>query len=81
MFEGRAEEFSLTRRRDAGNNDDHSGVQRFLPVKSKKIGTIVGYKGVVLGADRRDKLPILRPAETEIIDMIRYVTRSMSQVN
>ena len=51
MFEGRAEEFSLTRRRNAGNNDDHSGVQRFLPVKRKKIGTIVGYKGVVLLAD------------------------------
>jgi len=51
MFEGRAEEFSLTSRRNAGNNDDHSGMQRFLSVKSKKIGTIVGYKRVLLCAD------------------------------
>jgi len=29
MFERRAEEFSLTNRRDAANNDDHSGMQWF----------------------------------------------------
>jgi hypothetical protein len=34
MFERRAEEFSLTSRRHAGNNNDHFGMQRFLSVKS-----------------------------------------------
>jgi len=60
MFEGRAEEFSLTSRRNAGNNDDHSGMQRFLSVKSKKIGAIVGYKRVLLSADCGYQLPVLR---------------------
>ena len=44
MLEGRAEEVSLTSRGNAGNNDVHSGMQRLLSVKSKKIGTVVGDK-------------------------------------
>jgi hypothetical protein len=75
MFESRTEEFSLTSRHNAGNNDDHSGMQRFLSVKSKKIGTVVGYKRVVLCADGGHELPIFRTAEPEIIDMICHVTR------
>jgi hypothetical protein len=75
MFDGRAEEFSLTSRRDAGNNNDYSGMQRFLYVKSKKIGTVVSYERVVLCADGGHELPIFRTAESEIIDMICQVTR------
>jgi hypothetical protein len=75
MFERRAEEFSLTSRRNAGNNDDHSGMQRFLSVKSKKIGTVVGDECVVLCADGGHELPVFRTAEPEIIDMICQVTR------
>jgi hypothetical protein len=74
MLEGRTEEFSLTRRRNAGNNDDHSGVQRFLSVKRKKIGTVVGHERVILCADDGHKLLIFRTAQPEIIDAIRQVT-------
>jgi len=81
MFEGRAEEFSLTSRRNAGNNDDHSGMQRFLSVKSKKIGAIVGYKRVLLCADCGYQLPVLRPPETELIDVICRVTCRMRYFN
>jgi len=75
MFEGRAEEVSLTSRRNAGNNDDHSGVQWFLSVKGEKIGTVVGDKCVVLCTDGGHELPVFRTAEPEIIDMICQVTR------
>ena len=34
---GRAEEFSLTNRRDAGNNDDHSGMQWFSAMESEEV--------------------------------------------
>jgi hypothetical protein len=37
MFEGRAEEFSLTRRHNAGNNDDHSSMQWFSPMESEEV--------------------------------------------
>jgi hypothetical protein len=77
MLEGRTEEFSLTSRRNAGNNNDHSGVQRFLSVQRKKIGPIVGYKCVVVCANCRHELPVFRAAEPEIIDMICQVTRRM----
>ena len=75
MLEGGTEEFSLTSGRNAGNNDDHSRMQRFLSVKSKKIGTVVGHKRVVLCADGGHELPIFRTAEPEIIDMICQVAR------
>jgi hypothetical protein len=67
-------EFSLTSGRNAGNNDDHSGMQRFLSVKSKKIGTVVGYKRVVLCADGGHELPIFRTTKLEIIDVICQMT-------
>ncbi len=63
MFEGRVEKFSLTSRRDAGNKDNHSGMQWFLSVKRKKVGTIVGDKGIVPGADGGDQFPVFRPAK------------------
>jgi len=47
MFECCAEESSLTNRCDTGNNNDHSGMQRFLSIKNKKIGAIVRYKRIV----------------------------------
>ena len=72
---GRTEEFSLTSRRNAENNNDHSGVQWFLSVQRKKIGPIVGYKCVVLLKDCSHELPVFRTAEPEIIDMICQVTR------
>lgn len=75
MLEVGAEEFSLTSGRNAGNNDDHSCMQRFLSVKSKKIGTVVGHKRVVLCADGGHELPVFRSAEPETIDMICQVTR------
>jgi len=50
-LERRSEEFSLTNGRNVGNNNDHSSIQRFSSVQNKKIGTIVGYKRVVLCAD------------------------------
>jgi hypothetical protein len=77
MIEGRAEEFSLTRWCNAGNNDDHSGVQWFLSVKSKKIRTIVGYKCIVSMTDGGHELPIFRTTQTEIVDVISYVTSRM----
>ena len=77
MFERRAEEFSLTNRRNTGNNNDHPGMQWFSAVKSKKVRTIVCYKRVVLLADGGHELPVFRTAETEIVDMIGHVTCSM----
>jgi len=74
MFQRRSEEFSLTNGRYVGNNNDHTGVQRFLSVQNKKIRTIVGYKCVVLGTDCGHELPIFRTAQPEIIDVIRQVT-------
>ena len=66
--------FSLTNRRNAGNNNDHTGMQWFVSVQNKKIGTIVGYKRVVLCADGGHELPVFRTAEPEMIDVIRQVT-------
>ena len=70
MLECSAEESSLAKGRDAGNNDDDPGMQWFSTMKRKKIGTIVGYKRVVLCANCGHELPVFRTAETEIIDMI-----------
>ena len=81
MFERRAEEFPLTNRSDTGNDNDDSGVQRFLPVESKEVGTIVRYKRIVLLADGGHKLPVFCTAKAEIVDMIGYVTCSMRQFN
>lgn len=44
-------------------------------MKSKKIGTVVGDKCVVLCADGCHELPVFRTAEPEIIDMICQVAR------
>ena len=81
MLERRTEEFSLMKRRHTGNNNDHSGMQRFLSMENKKVGTIVRYKRVILCADGGHELPVFRTAETEIVDMIGYVTGSMRQFN
>jgi malate/lactate dehydrogenase len=81
MLERRAEEFSLAKRPDTGNNNDHSRMQRFLSMENKKVGTIVRDKRVILGADGGHELPVFRTAETEIVDMIGYVTSSMCQFN
>jgi len=51
MLERRAEEVSLTKRPDTGNNNDHSRMQRLLSMENKKVGTIVRYRCVILGAD------------------------------
>jgi hypothetical protein len=37
MFERRAEEFPLTNRRNAGNDDDHPGMQWFSAVESEEV--------------------------------------------
>lgn len=81
MFECRAEEFSLTNRRDIRNKNDHSGMQRFAFMKRKKIRTIVRYKRVVLLSDGGYELPVFRATETEIIDMVCCVTRRVRQFN
>jgi hypothetical protein len=73
--------FSLANGRDAGNNDDDPGMQWFSTMKRKKIGTIVGYKRVVLCANCGHELPVFRTAETEIIDMICHVARRMPYFN
>src|SRR5277367_4569344 len=74
MLESRAEEFPLPNWRHAGNNNDHTGVQRFLAVQNEKIGTIVGYKRIVLRADCGHELQIFGAAEPEIIDVICQMT-------
>ena len=81
MLECCAEEFSLTKRRYTGNNNDHTRMQRFLSMESKKVGTIVRYKRVILRADSGHQLPVFRTTETEIVDMMGYVTSSMRQFN
>jgi hypothetical protein len=53
----------------------------FLSMKSQKIGTIVRYKRVVLGADCGHEFPVFGTAETELIDMMRHVTRRMRYSN
>jgi len=52
-----------------------------LSMENKKVGTIVRDKRVILGADGGHELPVFRTAETEIVDMIGYVTSSMCQFN
>ena len=47
MRKRRVEEFSLTNGCGIGNNNDHSGMQRFLSIEGQKIGTIIRYKRVV----------------------------------
>jgi len=37
MFKRRAEEFSLVNRRDAGYNNDHSGMQWFSAMESEEV--------------------------------------------
>ncbi len=81
MFERRIKEFSLTNRGDTGNNNNHSGMQRFLSMEKKKVGTIVRYKRIVLLADGGHELPVFRTAKTEIVDMIGHMTCSMRQFN
>jgi hypothetical protein len=81
MFERRSEEFSLASGHNVGNNNDHSRVQRFLSMEGKEIGTIVGYKRVVLCTDCGHELSVVRTTETEIIDMICHVTGLMRYFN
>ncbi len=50
-------------------------------MESKKVGTIVRYKRVILRADSGHQLPVFRTTETEIVDMMGYVTSSMRQFN
>jgi hypothetical protein len=52
-----------------------------LSMENKKVGTIVRDKRVILGVDGGHELPVFRTAETEIVDMIGYVTGSMCQFN
>jgi len=56
-------------------------MQRLLSMEIKKVRTIVRYKRVILFADGGYELPVFRTAETEIVDMIAYVTGSMRQLN
>ena len=81
VLERRAEKFSLAKRRDAWNNNDHSWMQLFLSMENKKVGTVVGYKRVVLCANGGHELPVFRTAKTEIVDMIGRVAGSMRQFN
>jgi len=75
MRKRRVEEFSLTNGCGIGNKNDHSGMQRFFSMKNEKIGTIVGNKRVLLGADCDHKFPVFGAAETKIIDMMGYAAR------
>ncbi len=56
-------------------------MQQFLSMESKKVGTIVRYKRVILRADSGHQLLVFRTTETEIVDMMGYVTSSMRQFN
>jgi hypothetical protein len=56
-------------------------MQRFLSMESKKVGTIVRYKRVILCANGSHELPVFRTTETEIVDVIGHVTGSMRQFN
>ena len=73
-FSARSEELSLANGRNVGNNNDHTGVQRFLSMQNKTIRAIVRYKCVVLGTDCGHELPIFRTAEPKTIHVIRQVT-------
>jgi hypothetical protein len=77
MFERRTEEFPLTERGDIGNNNDHSGMQRFFSMELKEIGAIVRYERIFVLADGGHEFPVFRTAQTEIVDMIRHVTCSV----
>jgi len=50
-------------------------------MENKKVRTIVRYERVILFADGGHEHPVFRTAETEIVDMIAYVTGSMRQFN
>jgi hypothetical protein len=77
MLQGCGKKFLLLQRDHIGNNDDHTGVERFLAVEIKKIGAIVGDERVLLLAYYAHKLPIFQAAESTMTDMVRAVARRM----
>ena len=50
--------------------------ETILPLLGK-VGAVVRYKRVVLGADDGHEFPVFGAAETEITDMMHHVTRAM----
>ena len=77
MLQGCGKKFLLLQRDHIGNNDDHSGVERFLAVEIQEIGAIVGDERALLLADYAHKLPIFQAAESTVTDMVRAVARRM----
>jgi hypothetical protein len=75
MLQDRCEKFALLRRDDVGNDNDDAGVERFFAMQIKKVGAIVGDKGVLLLADDLHQLPILQAAETAMRDVVSRVAR------
>jgi hypothetical protein len=57
----------------------HTG--RFPSRENRKIGPIVGYKRIVLLTDESHELPVFGTSETEVVDMIRYVTCAVRSVD
>jgi hypothetical protein len=57
VLERRAEEFSLTKRGDTGNNNDDSCMQRFFSVENQKVGAIVRYRSLQTYSPARGSLP------------------------
>ncbi len=77
VLQGCCEEFSLLRRDDIRNDNDHACVERFFAVQIKEVGAIVGDERVLFLADDSHKLPIFKPAESTVTDMACAVARRM----
>jgi hypothetical protein len=57
--------------RNTGIECNHASVERFVAVQIKKVGAIVGDKGLFLVADDRRQLPVLQAAESAVSDVKR----------
>jgi hypothetical protein len=70
MLQCCGQKFALLQRNDVGDDNDHTGVERFFAVQIKEVGAIVGDKRVLLLADDPHKLPIFQTAESAVTYMV-----------
>jgi hypothetical protein len=70
-------EFTLLGRGNIGNDNDQPGMQGLLAIQGKKIGAVIGYKGIVPLQNDRNELPVFGAAKAKIIDVICGMSFSM----
>src|SRR5665213_6500 len=72
------EECALLSRRDIGNDDNQSGVQRFLGIKFCKVHSVVRHEGIFSCLDLPHQFPVLLTTQSKEVHMFAKVSSLVS---